>query len=299
MSKLATWDITISMEILKTSTDVKTFLKDYCKKWCFQGEKSESGFLHWQCRVSLIVPWTVSTMKNRSKEGKIVGRWSPTSEGTHNGNNFCYVMKAESRIEGQGPFSDKDEEVVEFKKTHEIVEFYARGTLLPWMKTMDEFLQPYDPRCLHIIIDFVGHSCKTVWSKTRQYEKKLCRVPIQNSLEGTMGVIIDLPKVRTYLFDMPRAFPKQHLNGFYAGLEVLKDGECYDTRYKYRPYEFDMRPNIIVLTNVLPDFRMLSIDRWKLWEMQPDHTVVSKSPAEYKRDEFSPVERAPKKVKLV
>lgn len=63
---------------------------------------------------------------------------------------------------------------------------------------------------------------------------------------------------------MPRGMKKDKLGDFYSGIEVIKNGVAYDKRYSAKKIRFD-RPRIIVFSNELPNFELMSEDRWKLW----------------------------------
>ena len=75
-----------------------------------------------------------------------------------------------------------------------------------------------------------------------------------------------------FILDFPRAMPKRNLEELYAGVESIKNGMGYDKRYSLRKIRFD-RPAIIVFTNRMPVFSLLSKDRWEIHEMQPDFTL--------------------------
>ena len=57
---------------------------------------------------------------------------------------------------------------------------------------------------------------------------------------------------------------KNKLDEFYQGIEILKDGWAYDTRYKYKKIKFT-RPHIWIACNVIPDLSLLTLDKWKFW----------------------------------
>jgi hypothetical protein len=53
---------------------------------------------------------------------------------------------------------------------------------------------------------------------------------------------------------------------FYSAVETIKDGYAYDDRYSFKEKVFDC-PNIWIFCNVLPDLNLLSMDRWKIWDI--------------------------------
>jgi hypothetical protein len=72
---------------------------------------------------------------------------------------------------------------------------------------------------------------------------------------------------------MPRALKKDKLGGFYSAIESVKDGYAYDDRYTFTEKIFDC-PNIWVTSNSLPEFNLLSKDRWRIWEVNQDKELV-------------------------
>jgi len=69
---------------------------------------------------------------------------------------------------------------------------------------------------------------------------------------------------------------KEKLYDFYSGIESLKNGYMYDKRYQFKDRWID-RPQIIIFSNMMPDFSMLSQDRWKVWQIIQKELTVYKS----------------------
>lgn len=103
---LYTFDMTIWHDQCSDRGQLLKFLREHCKKWAYQLEQNgDDGKLHWQCRVSLI-------KKKRKSEFLAVlpfphSSVSPSSSSVHEGQNFNYTMKADTRVEG--PWTDKDD----------------------------------------------------------------------------------------------------------------------------------------------------------------------------------------------
>ena len=67
-------------------------LEPFAKKFAFQKEKSETGYVHWQVRLSLIKK-TTQTALFRDIIPNVPGNWSLTSASVHNaGNTFNYML---------------------------------------------------------------------------------------------------------------------------------------------------------------------------------------------------------------
>jgi len=73
-----------------------------------------------------------------------------------------------------------------------------------------------------------------------------------------------MPIAPLYFIDMPRAINKGKLVEFYAGIEDIKNGHCWDCRYRFSELYFDS-PSIWLFSNTIPDFKLLSPDRWMIW----------------------------------
>lgn len=77
-----------------------------------------------------------------------------------------------------------------------------------------------------------------------------------------------LPKV--VAINWSRAFSgnlnKKAIMGFFMGVESVKDGECYDTRYSGTKLEFEFAPAVYVFCNEIPKFveKALSANRWNI-----------------------------------
>ncbi len=248
MSKnaLCAWDFTLPAECLNLS-ELKEFLKEHCKSWCFQKEKgADTGYLHWQGRVSL---------KVKARKGPTLEKchWSPTS--TENKDNDFYVMKGDTRVEG--PWSDKDIYIP--RQTRDI-------TLRPWQLQVLADKGVWDTRTINCIIcpkGNIGKSTLVTYAGARGLARK---IPMLESYKDFMRMVMDCPTNDLYLVDFPRSLNKTNCGGFWSAIETVKDGYAYDDRYGFREKYFDC-PNIWVFTNTEPDTTMLSNDRWVFWNV--------------------------------
>ena len=102
---IAVWDITIPLDKI----DIKgliCLMKDNCKKYCVQIEEGdETGYKHYQCRVSLMTKLRLTGF--RKTDLGILGHLTPTSKPCASGDKFYnYCSKDKTRIDG--PWTDKD-----------------------------------------------------------------------------------------------------------------------------------------------------------------------------------------------
>jgi len=86
-------------------------------------------------------------------------------------------------------------------------------------------------------------------------------------LRVVQNINFDVTKRQTFLIDIPRAMKKENMNMFYSALETLKNGRACDDRYTFKSKWFE-EPNIWVFTNIIPNLKFLSMDRWKIWTVE-------------------------------
>ena len=260
------WDFTLPAAE-RTNKEVKDAVKKLFKKWCFQLEKGDSGYVHYQGRGSLF-------KKRRLEETKALCKgvgWgdvhlSPSSNNSQKGPLF-YVMKEDTRMEG--PWTDEqedDEEEVYIPRQY-------RGlidNLLPWQKVVWESADKFDTRVINLVFDPDGGNGKSTIAALMDLHKRGIDLPPMNDAEKLIQSVADIlmarkirePKV--VFVDLPRAMDKRRLGGLYTAIEQVKKGKVYDVRYHYKEWWFDS-PQIWVFTNIEPDLSMLSRDRWRLW----------------------------------
>lgn len=257
-SPVCVWDFTLKCDNHETQLpELKSLFATHTKKWAFQLERGDSGYVHYQGRVSL---------KQKVRKPQLLSlipgtfKWSITSN--ENRDNDFYAIKTDTRIDG--PWTDKDEPPPYIPRQ-------VRGiTLRPWQQHIIDDADVWNTRHINIILDVMGgHGKSTIKTYTRSHQ--LGRfIPFVNDYKDLMRIVMDCKKEKLYIIDIPRAIQKDKLYQFYAGLETLKDGYAYDDRYHFKDECFDC-PNIWVFTNRLPDASLLSRDRWRIWTIEEDH----------------------------
>lgn len=241
---------------------VKQVLKGYAKKWVFQLEESDGGYLHYQGRFSLIKKRRLQEIAPVLQE-KLRGlHISPTHDV---GNNF-YVVKEDTRVEG--PWSDQDAEPAYIPRQIREIE-----TLRPWQSAIVELSKQWDTRTIHVIYDRNGNNGKSILTTYMGVHKLARTLPYVNDYKDIMRMVMDMPTCNAYIIDMPRAINKEKLFQMYAGIETVKSGYAYDDRYSFKDKYFDC-PQIFVFTNTIPDLNLLSRDRWSIWTIDNGHLVA-------------------------
>lgn len=243
--------------------ELGAWLNGWCKKWVFQLEKGDTGYVHWQGRISLIKKKRMDEVLSQMRHAEWPFRWSITSTEVHKGMSFNYVMKEDSRVDG--PWKDSDWEEPP-RVTWQLQVFMDKHekNMLGWQEWLKGYLEgPREMRKVICIVDEHGHTGKSLFSEFLEYEKLAYEVPPFMNSEDLMQCVCCLKEQKAYLIDMPRAMKKEKLCGFFAGIESLKDGKAYDKRYNFKKKRLN-RPKVVIFTNKCPDVTLLSADRWDI-----------------------------------
>lgn len=184
--------------------------------------------------------------------------WSVTSK-TNVENDF-YCCKDDTRKEG--PWRDTDAYIP--RQVREITDLY------PWQKSVIEISGHFNSRVVNVLIDKKGCAGKSVLVGKMCCELKIARkIPPLSNYKEVMGMVMCMPESKVYLIDMPRALDKTKQEEFYSAIESIKDGHVWDNRYRYVEKWFDS-PVIWVFTNVPPNKKLLTPDRWKCFEIDEE-----------------------------
>lgn len=271
-SRCKRWDFTLPYREEHDAMWIHKRLQSNATKYVFQKEQGEGGLVHWQGRVNLASK-LAPTAANKAKLHNDVflgnGHWSVTSAGVHpSAREFSYVMKELTRIDGPWTEADYEEPPVLTRQLH----FFLQQEMHPWQKEVLEWCSEADDRKIRVIWDTVGNIGKSVFAEYLEYERMACELPPLRSMEDLMACVMCQKVYPCYLIDMPRAMKKDKLGEFYSGVECLKNGVAYDKRYAFKKRRFD-RPMVIIFTNTLPQFDLLSADRWDVFKMLPDFSL--------------------------
>lgn len=258
------WDVTVPEENWSVQ-ELKDWFTGKCKKWVFQLEAGgETGYRHYQCRVSL----KVRSRTPPAMKGVHPNAWSVTV--TENKDEDFYCVKEETRIDG--PWSDRDVEIY-------IPRQYRGLVLRQWQQQVVEISQVFDTRTIHVIYDPIGNKGKSTLASLMELGGKGIDLPPVNDMKELLQVACDIcmaKKLRDpnpIFMDLPRSAEKSKLHGVYCAIEQIKKGKLVDMRYSYKEWWIDS-PAIWVFTNVLPDTQLLSRDRWKVWTFDVKGTKI-------------------------
>lgn len=265
-SACCVWDLTIKEDIIGKD-DLITIFKERCKKWAFQLEEADTGYKHYQCRISLktklrqhqVLEWLEELGPGWGRLSRTSGRVAET------GNNF-YVLKSETRI--GGPWRDTDMEVPWQYKDEP--EWY------PWQQEVINIMEHRpSKRRIHVIVDRQGRSGKSYlacWHACRGLARM---VPPLADYKDIMRLMCDVPNTNCIFIDIPRALDKKQLRGFFGAMETIKSGYAFDERYHMKEKWFGT-PHVFIFTNKYPDLNLLTMDRWVIHDMDVETKVMNR-----------------------
>lgn len=161
------WDVTVPAKRINVG-DLRKHFATHCKKYTFQLERGESGYEHYQCRVSL---------KTKSRKSSLIqSAFTIVGAGFHlsvtstaNKDNDFYVLKEDTRIDR--PWSDKD------KAPLRTVTKMENAGLYPWQTQLIEETKGFDDRSIHILIDNNGNIGKSALCKYMYMKHNATIVP--------------------------------------------------------------------------------------------------------------------------
>lgn len=236
---------------------VEAFLIKHCKKWCYQEEKSASGFEHYQCRFSLKVKERIRPVIMKMQFAGLETDVSPTSNA--NCENMFYVMKDKTRVAGPWTEDDimPDREIVEMK-------------LWPYQATVEEMItKPPEPRIINVIYDPHTNNGKSWLKQYLRYRKLACVMPCEHKWADIAAIALAKGQQQAYIIDVPKELKGKRLSELWSGVESLKDGYVYDKRYAFKDAQYK-RAHLWVFTNTFPPLKADS--RLKIWMI--DHNKI-------------------------
>jgi hypothetical protein len=261
---IAVWDWTLPAGE-RIPSELVPKLKQVFKKWSFQKEEGDTGYVHYQGRGSLFKKRRLQELKKLCDQLD----WrdihlSPSSSNSCMG-DAMYTMKIDTRIDG--PWTDKDEDAPVY------IPRQYRGLdqcLYYWQQDVWDSADQFDSRTINLVYDPAGNNGKSVISALMDLHKRGITLPPINDAEKLIQSVADvfisreIREPKCVFVDLPRAMDKRKLGGLYSAIEQIKNGKVYDTRYQYKEWWFDS-PQIWVFSNISPDLSLLSRDRWKCW----------------------------------
>lgn len=271
-SKIYVFDFTLSCEILDDPPKICKILREFCKKGTFSKEQAwveepePHYYLHYQGRISLKKEKRLSTLIKETPISLKGIHWSVTSKEVAMDDNVDYVTKEFTRIEG--PWDITDEPIV---KTTQLC-LFEKYELYPWQKQVMNSCKIYNDREINMIYDPNGGIGKSIFCEYLEYNNLAEEIPPFRLMDDIFQWVYTFHSKPAYFIDLPRGMKKDKLGDFYSGIEIIKNGVCYDKRYGAKKRRFN-RPVIWIFSNMLPCFTLMSKDRWNVWEVKDNELI--------------------------
>lgn len=264
MNAVCVYDFRYNGDVF-TPDDIKGFLTGIAKSYTFQKEKGDSGYIHYQGRISLI-------KKRRKMEALKLftsppNYFEPTSNPEYLKGDAFYQMKLDTRIDG--PWTDQDEVKFETKQ----LKIFNGLQMYPYQEKLMQKATEFCMRTIDLVYDPNGNIGKSIFSEYLENMGICEEIPPYRLMDDIFAWVCSRPIKKCYIIDMPRGMKKDKLGDFYSGIEVIKNGVAYDKRYTAKKIRFD-RPRIFVFTNTLPVLSLMSLDRWRIWTVSKEYDLV-------------------------
>lgn len=265
------WDITFSADKVKFES-IMNFAEAMFKKWTFQKEEGESGYIHFQFRGSLEKKLRKSDLMKIIHSGKLKvadKQVSPTSKECFDIDDAAYCKKENTRIEG--PWSSKD------KLAYIPLDMRGMPEWRPFQETVREMIAlPPNRRKINCIVDPFGNAGKSflaMWMYCNGYSYYIpCFTEAKELMRMTYAMISSGVR-NTFFIDLPRALSHKAENEIYGGIEQLKTGIIYEDRYDFKMMAIDP-VHVFIFTNRLPNMKLVSPDRWNIIVLGMDGNII-------------------------
>lgn len=237
---------------------------EYTKR--FEGQEEicpSTGKEHFQGRISL-------KEKKRDTEipNSIKAHFLPTTEKNTDNSFYCFKTTSKKAEGFEIHYNYKDIKI-ETKQLRMFKSYKLRN----YQEMILNMCKEFDMRSIDLIFDPVGNIGKSMFTEYMESLDLVEEIPPYRLMDDIFQWVYGRPKKKAYFFDLPRGMKKDKLGDLYAGIEIVKNGCCYDKRYTAKKVRFD-RPRIFIFTNVLPEFKLMSKDRWNVWQITEEYEMI-------------------------
>lgn len=274
--------------IIDEDTMIK-MCKETSKHWSFQLERGENtGLIHYQIRLNLYKkvrkPQLLQLVKEFFGDETRYFHCRPLSkECNKQGKFYEYTEKFQTRL--SPPVDDKtyNDRPVMTKQLKQFLTFELRPYQKELKRIIEEHKERPDFRSIYFIQDTTGGIGKSIFAEYLEYNKLCEELPLMTSMEDISSWIASSlldangNKISEasdcYLIDIPRSKDETKIGHFLAGIEQIKDGKCFDKRYRARKIRFN-RPMIMCFCNSFPSsFQGLTLNRWKCYTINKEYEL--------------------------
>lgn len=140
----------------------------------------------------------------------------------------------------------------------------------------DFTFQPPTPRRIISLVDYKGGSGKSLffkWLLVKLGEKEISRISFGTATQLRSSVIRAGEK-KMYILDLTRTKGKgDSEHGLLSVLESIVDGMIYSPMYGKSETLLMAPPHVLITSNYALDYTLLSLDRWKVYEIKENGTL--------------------------
>lgn len=271
-NQVAVWGITFSAD-KNEKESIERFARREFKKWTFQKERGEGGYIHFQFKGSLKDKKRKCELLVMMRSGGLIiaeDSVSPTPK--VNMDNYSYVDKDETRIEG--PWSSDDK--VDYIPT----DMRETPKWRPMQQDIIDIIATKpNRRTIHCIIDSTGNNGKSFLAMWLYCHGISYYIPFFTEAKELMRMshaMVTSGWRNTFFIDLPRALSHKAEHEIYGGIEQLKTGMIYEDRYDFKMIAIEAC-HVFIFTNRKPDMRLCSADRWNMLYLT--NGVLSSTPS--------------------
>lgn len=206
-----------------------------------------------------------------------------------------YVKKDETRVAGPW-YSDSLKQKIESMIEAPVYEGndikHLQDHLYPWQAAIlfDCENKPHD-RTVNVLVDEKGGAGKSSFTKYCKWKYGSKFFGFGYEKAGNMMHMVaervkkDPNMVRTFFIDLSRSRGRDNtMQDVMEAIEKIKNGDIQSGKYGGTDVQFQT-PHVWVFTNEKPDLRLLSADRWKLWKVASDKSLIDYNKEEEKAEE--------------
>ncbi|AXH77059.1 MAG: Rep [Cressdnaviricota sp.] len=243
--------------------------RSYVEHWVFQEERVSRT--HYQGKIELKERKAKGTLLADFESAGFANRHLTLAPLSNNGRKAdaldFYCTKIESRI--RGPWMDAAYVKPVKRHRYEGKDLECMEKPLLWQGQILEFLDTApDDRTVRWIYNESGNAGKSKLQKYLCWKGMATMVPMGTATQLKTAVIAKGTH-KAYVCNIGRVSGNQESQkDLFSALEAIKDGFVESAMYGKVQQLFMEPPHVIVFSNDLPDLRLASIDRWKVYEVK-------------------------------
>ena len=246
--------------------------RDYIEAWVFQKEKGEeAGREHYQITLRLKDKKDKHTILRDMERAGLPTATMSFRPVSNNGKQVSamdfYCTKIETRIDG--PWYDASYQPPKKKVRYEGADLVCMDEPLLWQATVLDWIKaPADDRTIRWIWNEEGNAGKSKLIKYMCWKLGAAKIPLGTATQLKTSVC-DKGVHEVFLVDLPRVSGNQEsARDLFSALEDIKNGFVETAMYGKPRSLFMNPPHVFIFSNELPDLRLASADRWKVYSLK-------------------------------